>query len=154
MPSLKEIVDAFLNHQLVERQHDYVRRGRSFRTRTSYYLKAQYIRAVRLYVHGSDPNRTIQEIEDLEAEITLRGESVPSLELLDCEFSRWRLEHMKRLEAGPDAWRKPERRLVACALAFFDNSRRPPGAEREEFLSRRHPARGAGFFATTTLETT
>ncbi len=130
MPSLKEMVDAFLNHQLVERQLDYVRRGRSFEAKTSYWLANQYLSTVRLYVHRDDPSRAIREMDDLEAEITLRGETLPSLELQDCEFSRWRLEHMKRLHAGPDSWRKPERKLVASAMAFFDNSRRPPRDRR------------------------
>lgn len=141
MPSLKEMVNAYLSHLLVERQVDYVRRGRSYRTKSTFSLNKQYLNTVRLYVHCADPKQAVRELKDLEAEITLRGETLLPLEVQDCEVSRWRQEHMKRLDAGPDAWQKPERKLVACAMAFFDNCRRPPGAEREQFFSRRHPDR-------------
>jgi hypothetical protein len=124
MPSLKEMVDAYLGHLSIERQVVYVRRGRSFKAKSTFYLLRRYINAVRLYADCADPERAVDELHDLEAEVTLRGEALPSLEVQCCEFSRWRIEHMKRLEAGPDAWRKPERKLVASAMAFFDNSRR------------------------------
>ena len=130
MPSLKEMVDAYLGHLAIERQVDYVRRGRSLETKSTFHLQRQYINAVRLYADCADPERAVDELHDLEAEVALRGETMPSLELQCCEFSRWRIEHMQRLEAGPDAWRRPERKLVASAMAFFDNSRRKPEPRR------------------------
>ena len=126
MPSLKEMVDAYLSHLSIERQVDYVRRGRAFKAKSTYYLQTRYLSAVRLYADCAEPERAVHDLHDLEAEVALRGETMPPLEVQCCEFSRWRQEHMKRLDAGPDAWRKPERVLVASAMAFFDNSRRKP----------------------------
>jgi len=124
MLSTPEMVAAYMSHLLIERQADYARRGRPFRARSTPYLKARYLAAVRLYEYASDPEAAVDEMHDLEAEVGLRGESMPSLEVQRCALSRRRQEHLARLRAGPDAWGDVERKVVATATAFFDDHKR------------------------------
>ena len=119
MLSTQAVVAAYRGHLLFERAADYVRRARPLKAKSTPFLKARYLAAVRLYRHASD----LEEIHDLEAEVALRGEAMPSLEVQACDFARRQQEHLKRLHAGPDKWGESERAVVAAAMAFFDNCR-------------------------------
>ena len=122
MISTSAIVAAYRGEVLLERVQDYVRRGRPLRARAITYLKARYLAAVRLYRQDSD----LQEIFDLEAEVALRRETMPSLKVQACDFARRQQEHLDRLDAGPAAWGATERTVVAAAQAFFDECRKAP----------------------------
>lgn len=122
MISTPAIVAAYRGQILLDRVEDYVRRGRPFRARAITILKARYLGAVRLYSEATD----LQEIFDLEAEVALRGETMPSLKVQACDFARRQQAHLDRLAAGPAAWGETERIVVAAAQEFFDGCREAP----------------------------
>ncbi len=122
MISTPAIVAAYRGEILLARVEDYVRRGRPLRAKAITYLKARYLSAVRLYRETSD----LQELFDLEAEVALRGETMPSLKVQACDFARRQQAHLDRLNAGPAAWGETERTVVAAAREFFDGCRKAP----------------------------
>lgn len=115
-PSIKAMVAAYFGHLLFERVADYLRRGRAFADHPITRIKGRYLAAVRLY-RSTDH---LQEIHDLEAEVALRGETMPSLKVQACDFARMQQEHLDRLGDGPDRWREIERSVATAAVAFFE----------------------------------
>ena len=71
-----EMVDAFLQHELMEEAAAYLRRGRRFATLPSDELRARWVAAFKeLRTRGSEACK--QEISDLEAELRMRGIDPP-----------------------------------------------------------------------------
>lgn len=94
---------AYLRHQDLERRRSYVAQGRRFAALAPGDLETAWAEAfVAMCLHG-DPSR-VRDIDDLTAEIGLRGQPVPA--------------HLVR-HAMPDIQERARRGLTAQALARF-----------------------------------
>ena len=112
------LLAAYLGHLRFERAVDYLRRGRRFVGRSSHELKSEWRD---LDIHFDDVQGSQDDwihLHDLEAELTLRHDTVPRACPARHTYGLWREQHAQRLWGDPDQWRAPERCLYDGALAF------------------------------------
>lgn len=112
------LLEAYLVNLRFERAVDYLRRGRRFAGEKFYRLKFDWRDLYTRFdeIAGSESEWT--HLHDLEAELTLRRDTVPRPHPARHAHGLRRDEHAKRLWGDPGQWGTAERCLYEAALSF------------------------------------
>ena len=112
------LLEAYLVNLRFERAVDYLRRGRRFAGEKFYRLKFDWRDLYTRFdeIAGSESEWT--HLHDLEAELTLRRDTVPRPPPARHAHGLRRDEHAKRLWGDPGQWGTAERCLYEAALSF------------------------------------
>src|SRR3954467_6485252 len=110
------LIEAHLANLRFQRAIDYLRRGRRFASLKFYTLKFDWRDLYTRFdgVMGTESEWT--HLHDLEAELTLRRDTVPRPHPARHAYGLKRTEHAKRLWGDPDQWGEAERCLYDAAL--------------------------------------
>lgn len=111
-------IEAYLANIRFERVADYLRRGRPHagKSTTSLKISWQEMEAQLDDVAGSEDDWI--RVRDLEAELCLRKERLPSLGDPKGSYSVWRKRHLDRLQGDPSQWGAVERLVYDEAREF------------------------------------
>lgn len=116
--SAGRLIEAYLAHIRFERAIDYLRRGRRFAGKKFYTLKFEWRD---LYTRFDEVVGTESEwvhLHDLEAELSLRRDTVPRPYPARHALGLRRDQHARRLWGDPGQWGDAERGLYEAALVF------------------------------------
>lgn len=112
------LLEAYLAHLRFERAMDYLRRGRRFAGEKFYTLKFRWRDLYTRFDEIAGTESEWTHMHDLEAELTLRRDTVPRPYPARHALGLRRDEHAKRLWGDPAQWGEAERCLYDAALAF------------------------------------
>ncbi|MDP2373858.1 hypothetical protein [Reyranella sp.] len=111
-------IEAYLANIHFERVVDYLRRGRPHAGRSTTSLKLTWREMQARLDAVSGPEDDWIRLRDLESELSLRKERVPSLGHQEGGYSIWLKRHLERLHGDPSEWGAVERAVYEDALEF------------------------------------
>ncbi|MDP1837841.1 MAG: hypothetical protein Q8N31_13525 [Reyranella sp.] len=119
----RALIEAHLANLRFERVIDYLRRGRRFAGKKFYTLKFDWRDIYTRFdeVLGTESEWT--HLHDLEAELSLRHDTVPRPYPARHAHGLRREQHAKRLWGDPAQWGEAERCLYEAALLFEQSCR-------------------------------
>jgi len=111
-------IEAHLANIRFERVVDYLRRGRPHVGKSTTSLKITW-REMQAHLDAvSGPEDDWIRVRDLESELSLRKERVPSLGHQEGGYSIWCKRHLMRLRGDPSQWGAVERAVYEDAREF------------------------------------
>ncbi len=112
------LIEAYLAHLRFERAVDYLHRGRRFAREKFYRLKFDWRDIYTRFDQVAGTESEWTHLHDLEAELSLRRDTVPRPYPARHEHGLRREENAKRLWGDPAQWGDAERSLYDAALLF------------------------------------
>ena len=89
-----ELANEFLSHLLMEDTANYLRRGRAFESLSEGELEAEWLKAFRIVFYRDGNPADIVQLDDVAAEMRLRGMQAPDSYLLsEAEKQSWSAAH-------------------------------------------------------------
>ena len=118
------LLEVYLAHLRFERAMDYLRRGRRFAGEKFYTLKFRWRDLYTRFDEIAGSESEWIHMHDLEAELTLRRDTVPRPYPARHAHGLQREQHAKRLWGDPGQWGETERSLYEAALLFEQSCRK------------------------------